>query len=71
MIKRLVQLLRALHRDDRGNVGMLLLLIVMLLVGLIGFEMVQSTVAHRPPGMMTRAIGDVLSGVGVPAKFAK
>jgi excisionase family DNA binding protein len=46
--------------------------IVMLLVGLIGFEMVQSSVGHRPPGMMTRALADnVLVPLGVPAKFAK
>ncbi len=33
-------------------------LIVMLLVGLLGLEMVNSSVGSRPPGTLTRALGD-------------
>jgi hypothetical protein len=53
-------------------VVMLPCVVVMLLVGLIGFEVVQSSVGHRPPGMMTRALNDgVLVPLGVSAKLAK
>jgi excisionase family DNA binding protein len=34
--------------------------IVLFLVGVMGFELVQSMVAHKPPGMVTRLIGGVL-----------
>jgi hypothetical protein len=40
--------------------------VVMLLVGLVGFEVVQSSVGHRPPGLMTRALNDgVLEPMGI------
>jgi excisionase family DNA binding protein len=42
--------------------------VVMLLVGLIGFEVVQSSLGQRPPGMMTRALND---GVLVPLSISK
>src|SRR5262249_14660928 len=44
----------------------------MLLVGLVGCEMVQSSVAHRPPGMMTRALNDnVLAPMSLTKPFGK
>jgi excisionase family DNA binding protein len=47
--------------------------IVMLLMGFVGFELVQSSVAHRPPGMMTRLLNDnILHPIGFsPAKLGK
>jgi hypothetical protein len=47
--------------------------VVMLLVGLVGFELVQSSVGHRPPGTMTRVLNDsVLNPMGVTSvKLAK
>jgi hypothetical protein len=34
--------------------------LVMFLVGLMGFELVQSAIGHRPPGMITKALGWLL-----------
>jgi excisionase family DNA binding protein len=47
--------------------------IVMLLVGLVGYELVQSSVGMHPPGMMTRALNDnVLQPMGISnVKFSK
>ena len=33
---------------------------VLFLVGVMGFELVQSMVTHRPPGMITRTIGGIV-----------
>jgi hypothetical protein len=43
--------------------------VVMLLVGLVGFELVQSSVAHSRPGFMTRALNDGLVGMGLSKKI--
>ena len=46
--------------------------IVMLLMGFVGFELVQSSVAHRPPGMMTRLLNDnILHPIGFSPKLGK
>jgi len=51
---------------------MLPCVIVMLLVGMVGFEVVQSSVAHRPPGLVTRGLNDnVLAPIGLTKTFAK
>jgi excisionase family DNA binding protein len=39
---------------------MLPCVIVMFLVGLMGFELVQSAIGYRPPGMITKALGGLL-----------
>jgi excisionase family DNA binding protein len=66
-----VKLIRPAPWGALPTVFMFPCVIVMLLVGLIGFEMVQSSVGHRAPGMMTRAISDALVPLGIPAKFTK
>jgi excisionase family DNA binding protein len=48
------------------TVVMLPCVVIMLLVGLVGFELVQSSVGHHPPGFMTRALNDgVLQPIGL------
>jgi len=42
------------------TVIMLPCVVVMLLVGILGFEMVQTMVGYKPPGTLTRAIGGML-----------
>jgi excisionase family DNA binding protein len=66
-----VKLLRPAPWGVLPTIVMFPCVIVMLLVGLVGFEMVQSSVGHRPPGMMTRALADVMAQVGLPANFKK
>jgi hypothetical protein len=41
-------------------VFMLPCVIVLFLVGVMGFELVQSMVGHKPPGMVTKAVGSLL-----------
>jgi hypothetical protein len=41
-------------------VFMLPCVIVLFLVGIMGFELVQSMVGHKPPGMLTKAIGGMM-----------
>ena len=41
--------------------------ILMFIVGMIGFELVQNTSGYRPPGLFTRAIGEPIANMlGVP-----
>src|SRR5262249_3659451 len=42
---------------------MLPCVIVMFLVGIMGFELVQSAIGYKPPGMITKALGGLI-GVG-------
>jgi excisionase family DNA binding protein len=51
------------------TIVMLPCVVVMLLVGLVGFELVQSSVAHRPPGFMTRSLNDGLVAIGLSKKM--
>jgi excisionase family DNA binding protein len=48
------------------TIGMFPCVIVMLLMGLVGYELVQSSVAHRPAGLMTRVVNNgVLHPIGL------
>jgi hypothetical protein len=45
---------------------------IMMLSGMVGYEMVQSSVAQRPPGLMTRTLNDgVLAPIGFTKPFQK
>jgi excisionase family DNA binding protein len=45
--------------------------VIMLVVGLVGLEVVQSSVAHRPPGFVTRALHDnVIAAITGAPKLA-
>lgn len=55
MIRRILHPLLRLHRDDRGNLGILLLIIVMLLVGLIGMVWNTGEVAAKRQQMQSAA----------------
>lgn len=45
--------------------------VIMLLVGLVGFELVQSSVGHHPPGFMTRALNDNIMATFTGMKIDK
>jgi excisionase family DNA binding protein len=63
------RILRPAPWGPMPTIVMLPCVVIMLLVGLVGFEMVQSSVAHRPPGFMTRTLNDGLVGIGLSKKM--